>query len=67
MPVIGQRCHELRIQDRDVAWRVIYRVDEDAVIIADVFAKKTQATPQHVIDVCQRRLRQFDEAAKERS
>jgi phage-related protein len=67
MPGIGQRCHELRIQDRDVTWRVIYRVDVDAVIIAEVFAKKTQATPQNVIDVCKRRLRKFDEAAKEKS
>ena len=65
MPVIGLRCHELRIQDQDVTWRVIYRVDLDAVIIAEVFAKKTRATPQLVIDVCKRRLRQYDEAAKE--
>lgn len=64
MPVIGQRCHELRIQDRDVTWRVIYRADADAAIIVEVFPKKTQATPQQVIDVCKRRLRQYDEAAK---
>lgn len=64
MPVIGPRCHELRIQDRAVTWRLMYRVDADAVIIAEVFAKKTQATPQQVVEVCQRRLRQYDEAAK---
>lgn len=64
MPGIGQRCHELRIQDRDVTWRVIYRVDTDAVIVVEVFAKKTQATPQPVIQVCQERLRQYDEAVK---
>jgi phage-related protein len=65
MPVIGQRCHELRIQDEDVTWRLMYRVDSDAVVIAEVFAKKTSATPQQVIDVCKRRLRKYDEAAKE--
>lgn len=64
MPAIGQRCHELRIQDRNVTWRVIYRADTDAVIVVEVFPKKTQATPQQVIEVCQRRLRQYDEAAK---
>jgi len=64
MPVIGPRCHELRIQDQDATWRVIYRVDTDAVIVAEVFAKKTQATPQHVIEVCQRRLRRYDETVK---
>src|SRR5262245_58370359 len=50
MPVIGPRCHELRIPDEDVTWRVMYRVDSDAVIVADVFAKKTSATPQQAID-----------------
>lgn len=65
MPAIGQRCHELRIQDRDVTWRVIYRADTDAVIVVEVFPKKTQATPQQVIEVCQKRLRQYDEAVKE--
>ncbi len=44
MPVIGRRCHELRITDATVVWRIIYRVDPDAVIIADAFAKKTRNT-----------------------
>ncbi len=65
MPVVGPRCHELRIQDQDVIWRIMYRVDSDAVIIADVFAKKTSATPRKVIDVCKQRLRKYDKAAKE--
>lgn len=65
MPVVGARCHELRIQDQDVTWRIMYRVDSDAVIIAEVFSKKTAATPQSVIDVCKRRLRDYDKAAKE--
>ena len=42
MPVIGSRCHELRIQDEKQTWRIIYRVDADAVVIAEVFAKTTQ-------------------------
>lgn len=65
MPVIGRRCHELRIQDLTIGWRVIYRVDHDAVVVAAIFAKKTRATPETVIDVCQRRLRAYDEAAQE--
>ena len=64
MPVIGSRCHELRIQDQDVTWRIMYRVDSDAVIIADVFAKKTSATPQPVIDVCKKRLHDYDKASR---
>lgn len=47
---IGSRCHELRIPDADATWRLVYRLDPDAVIIAEVLSKKTQATPKHVID-----------------
>jgi phage-related protein len=64
MPVIGSRCHELRIPDEEVTWRIVYRVDSDAVIIAEVLAKKTSATPQHVIDICKERLRKYDKAAR---
>jgi phage-related protein len=60
MPSIGARCHELRIQDEDRTWRIIYRIDEDAILILDVFSKKTQKTPQNVIEVCKRRLTQYD-------
>ncbi len=66
MPVIGPRCHELRIPDEDVTWRIMYRVDSDAVIIAEVFAKRTPATPQQVIDVCKKRLRDYDKTTREK-
>ena len=65
MPIIGRRCHELRIVDADQAWRIIYRVDADAVIIAGVFSKKTATTPTSVIDVSRARLRHYDDAVKE--
>lgn len=61
MPNIGPRCHELRIRDQSKTWRIIYRIDSDAIVIAEVFAKTTQATPKHVISVSQRRLRQYDQ------
>jgi hypothetical protein len=32
----------------------------DAIILAEVFAKTTQATPKAVIDVCKKRLREWD-------
>ena len=60
MPVIGVRCHELRIIDESGTFRIIYRVDADAVVILDVFKKKTQQTPQSLIDTCRRRLREYD-------
>jgi phage-related protein len=64
MPSIGRRCHELRIQDEDGTWRIVYRIDVDAIVIADVFKKKTQTTPKHVIEACQRRLREYDKQGR---
>ena len=64
MPVVGARCAELRIVDANKTWRIVYRVDADAVLIAEVFAKKTQATPKSVIDVCKQRLRDYDALTK---
>jgi phage-related protein len=64
MPSIGPRCHELRIQDRNRTWRVVYRIDADAIVIAEVFGKKTQATPKTVIHHCQERLQRYDEASR---
>ncbi len=65
MPTIGPRCHELRVPDEQVTWRIIYRLDPDAVVLADVLAKKTQATPKQVISACQRRLRHYDDTVSE--
>jgi phage-related protein len=60
MPSIGRRCHELRINDDDVTWRIIVRIDSDAIIIGDVFAKRTRKTPKPVIQACQRRFSKYD-------
>ena len=61
MPSIGKRCHELRVIDSNVSWRIIYRVDNDAIVIGEVFTKKTQKTPKQVIDTCKRRFKFYDE------
>jgi phage-related protein len=46
--------------DKDVSWRIIYRIDPDAVILVEVFGKKTGKTPKHVIEVCKKRLKEYD-------
>jgi phage-related protein len=56
MPSIGSHCHELRIVDASKTWRIVYYIDDDAVVILEVFAKKSQKTPREVIDVCKKRL-----------
>ncbi len=60
MPSIGPRCHELRIKDEKMEWRIIYRIDPDAILVVEVFSKKTRTTPQAVIKTCRKRLRQYD-------
>ena len=60
MPSIGRSCHELRISDGPVQWRLVYRVDLDAIVIADVFIKKTQKTPKKNLDVCRSRFARYD-------
>ena len=64
MPSIGARCHELRINDVTNTWRVMYRIDKDAIVILEVFAKKTRRTPAAVIEVCRKRLKEYDNASK---
>lgn len=60
MPALGLRCGELRIPDAEVTWRILYRLDPDAVVIMDVFAKKTQATPATTLKTGRARLQQYD-------
>ena len=62
MPAVGTRCHELRIVDEVVTWRIIHRADPDAIVIGAVFFKRTGATPQSVIEACRRRFREYDHA-----
>lgn len=60
MPTIGRRCHELRIIDGEQNWRIVYRLDSEAIVILEVFQKNTQVTPKYVIDNCKRRIRLYD-------
>lgn len=60
MPGIGRRCHELRIHDQSATWRIIYRIDDDAIVILEVFQKQIQQTPLSVVEVCKKRIRMYD-------
>jgi phage-related protein len=44
----------------DKNWRIIYRIDEDAILIIEVFNKVTRETPKSVIEVCKKRLSKYD-------
>ena len=60
MPQIGSRCHELRVRDENTNWRIIYRIDDRAILVVDIFRKKTATTPKRVIEACKKRLRAYD-------
>ena len=65
MPSIRRRVHELRIPDAGATWRIIYRIDADAIVIGEVFSKKSAQTPQRIITTCQQRFHAYDVATQE--
>jgi phage-related protein len=64
LPVLGPRCGALRVRDTAHNWRIVYRVDADAIVVLEVYSKKTQRIPKAVIDQCKRRLKKYDSNAK---
>src|SRR3990172_8351818 len=66
MPALGARCHELRFVDVRASWRIMLRIDADAIIILDVFRKTTSQTPHHVLEACRDRLNRYDALMKGR-
>jgi phage-related protein len=64
MPTMGIACHELRVRDGEANWRVMYHLADDAVVVLDVFAKKTRTTPKAVLDACRQRLAMYHKATK---
>ncbi len=64
MPSIASRCHELRINDENKTWRIVYKTEPDAIIILEVFEKKTNQTPKAVIDTCQTRIKLYDSVTR---
>lgn len=65
MPDIGPNCHELRIDDGGVTWRIPYHIDADAIVILEVFEKKSRTTPKRVLETCKRRLRRYQQVMRE--
>jgi phage-related protein len=65
MPNIGTHCHELRVRDVNQDWRIIYRIDDDSILIIEVFNKTTRATPDNVIEKCKKRLGKYDSDTQE--
>jgi phage-related protein len=62
LPLVGSRCGALRVPDAEHNWRIMYRVDPDAVIVLEVYSKKTRKIPDEVIKRCKQRLKQYEVA-----
>jgi len=64
LPIVGRRCGALRVPDAGHNWRIMYRVDPDAVLVVEVYSKKTRKIPDEVLERCKQRLRQYDAMVK---
>ena len=64
LPDFGSRCGALRIRDAEHNWRIMYRIDSDAIVILEVYSKKTRKIPDEVMERCSKRLKQYDEVMK---
>jgi phage-related protein len=62
LPNVGARCGALRVRDAGHNWRIVYRADADAVLVLEVYSKKTRKIPDEVIKRCQDRLKRYDVA-----
>ena len=56
LPEVGPRCGALRVRDAEHNWRIMFRIDPDAILVLEVYSKKTRKIPDEVIERCQRRL-----------
>lgn len=64
LPDVGPRCGALRVRDAEHNWRIMYRIDSDAVLVVEVYPKKTRKIPNEVIERCKKRLKQYDAAVR---
>jgi len=60
LKVVGPGAREIRVRDETGAYRVIYVASfADVVYVLHAFQKKTQATPQHHLELAARRYAQI--------
>jgi phage-related protein len=64
LPDVGPRCAALRVRDAKHNWRIMVRVDADAILILEVYAKKSRKIPDEVMERCRDRLKRYDESVR---
>lgn len=50
--------------DAEANWRLMYYIADDAIVVLEVFAKKTGETPRAVLDACRQRLALYKKVTK---
>jgi phage-related protein len=65
LPSIAPGCGALRVRAQGHSWRIVYRIDSDAILILEVYSKTTRKIPKEVIDRCKQR-KQYDGAVTAR-
>ena len=50
------------MDDRETrkTWRIVYRIDPGAILVVHWFEKKTRATTKRVIELCNKRLGDYE-------
>jgi len=62
LPTVGPRCHGPRVKDSRHEWRIVYRIDADAILVAGIFAKKGKKMQQREFKAAAVRLTTYDNA-----
>jgi phage-related protein len=60
VPSIGKGCYEIRILNDNKWFRIIVRIDSDAIIVANVVQKKTNRLSKKDVDTAKRTLKLYD-------
>jgi phage-related protein len=60
LPDVGRRCGALRVRDAEHNWRTMYRIDSDAILVLEVYPKKTRKIPGAVMDRRKDRLKDYE-------
>lgn len=61
MPTVGPGVQEIRVRDSSGAYRVIYLARRaEAVYVLHAFAKKSQATARHDMELAAKRLTELE-------
>lgn len=58
------RCHMMRIKDKDKWYRIIYRIDSDAIVLLHIFEKKSNKISKSILKICRQRMKQYDDDSK---